>query len=244
MKHVNCGTYREMSRQAAGCVAELLREKPEALLCFAAGTTPMGLFEELIQMQARAEVDMTRAWFAGLDEWVGLGPADAGSCIQVMFDSFYTPAGIPRDHIHVFDGMAADMTRECRVMEKWIADHGGIELTVLGIGMNGHIGFNEPGVPETRGCVVVDLDEVTKAISVKYFGKQIPVHQGVSIGMDLLSSAPEVILLADGVKKAPIVAATLSGPVTCRVPSSLLQKHPRAVLLTDADAAGLLPNLD
>jgi len=237
MKITMFESYEEMSQQAAERVAAHIAEHPDTLLCFAAGETPMGMFRILAAMQEDGRIDLSQARFAGLDEWVGLGPNDTGSCIQVMHDAFYRPANIPLEHIHVFDGLAADLTEECQKMENWITACGGIGMTVLGIGMNGHIGFNEPDVPVQNGCIVCDLDDTTKAVSIKYFGQPLPVRQGISIGLGSLIQAKEVVLLANGARKAEIVHATVHGPVSNRVPSTLFRDHLCTTLLLDREAA-------
>lgn len=229
--------YNGMSLKAAGVVAEFINKNPGALLCFAAGNTPAGMFEELIKMHKSKEVDLSSVYYAELDEWVGLGYSDRGSCCQVMFDNYYTPAGIPKEKIHIFDGLDKDTKTQCRLMEDWIAAHGGIGLTVLGIGMNGHIGFNEPYVPDTKGCFVVPLDNVTKSVSIKYFDRPLPVEYGITIGWSTLKDAKNVILIADGEKKAQIVEASLRGPMDPSVPASLMQDHPALTVIIDKGAA-------
>ncbi len=232
--------YSGMSLTAARAAAEYINKNPGALLCFAAGATPTGMFEELIKMQELNKVDLASVFYAGLDEWVGLGYGDRGSCRQVMFDAYYTPAGIPEDRIHVFDGLDSDTQRQCRLMEKWVESRGGIGLTVLGIGMNGHIGFNEPNTPDREGCFTVPLDDTTKSVSVKYFGRQLPVEHGITIGWRMLKGAKNIILVSDGEKKAPIVKASLNGPMDSAVPASLMQDHPALTVIVDRGAALLL----
>lgn len=232
--------YNGMSIKTAGLVAEFINKNPGALLCFAAGNTPAGMFEELIKMQKAKAVDLSSVFYAELDEWVGLGYNDRGSCRQVMFDTYYTPAGIPEEKIHIFDGLDSDTQKQCRLMEEWIESHGGIGLTVLGIGMNGHIGFNEPNAPGIKGCFTVPLDDVTKSVSIKYFDKQLPVQYGITIGWSTLKDAKNVVLIADGEKKAQIVEASLRGPIDSSVPASLMQDHPALTVIIDKGAASRL----
>lgn len=243
MKKIIAEDYCQMSLTAAKCVAEYVNLNPDSLLCFAAGNTPMGMFENLINMQKKGMVDLSTVFYAELDEWVGLGYDDQGSCRQVMFDNYYSPAGIPEDRIHIFDGLDSNSDRQCRQMEKWIFSHGGIGLTVLGIGMNGHIGFNEPNAPDTNACFTVKLDEVTKAVSVKYFNKSLPVEFGITIGWSMLKSAKNIILIADGKKKAPIVKASLERPETVNIPASLMQDHPKLIVILDKGAASELEGI-
>lgn len=226
--------YQAMSRTGAEIVAKHI--KPGALICLAAGDTPMGMFKELIAMQHRGEVNLADAWYVGLDEWMGLGQADEGSCIKMMTDAFYGPANIPSERILTFDGLDPDTHKQCRQVEAWIAARGGITFTMLGIGMNGHIGFNEPGTPDQPGCFAVDLDDTTQSVSAKYFGKALPITQGVTIGWRTLHDAPAVLLMANGAKKAPIINQVLTGPITADVPASLFRNHPGATILLDKAA--------
>ncbi len=232
--------YNDMSLAAAQAAAAYINKNPGTLLCFAAGTTPMGMFKELIRMQESKAVDLSSVYYAGLDEWVGLGYSDNGSCSQVMLDNYYTPAGIPQEKIHIFDGLDNDTDKQCRLMEDWIKSHGGIGLTVLGIGMNGHIGFNEPNAPDINGCFTVPLDDITKTVSVKYFDRQLPVEYGITIGWRMLKDAKKVVLIADGEKKQQIVKASLYGAIDKSVPASLMQNHPALTVIIDKGAGSLL----
>jgi len=236
MKAIITEDYATLSRTTAATVAAFIRANPDTLICLAAGDTPLGAFNELLKMQDAGEVDLSSVYYAGLDEWVGLGPADKGSCYQVMFDNFYTPARIPRSRIHVFDGLANPDT-ECATMNTWLASHGGLALALLGVGMNGHVGFNEPDAPDAADALTVPLDNVTKAVSVKYFDKTQPVTTGVTLGLSALRKARQVLVMASGEKKAPIIKAAFATPPTPSNPASMLQGHRDLVLLLDKKAA-------
>ena len=235
MKTIVTADYSELSRETARTAAQFIRENPNALLCFAAGDTPLGAFAELIKLQAAGEVDLSSVFYAGLDEWVGLGAQDKGSCRQVMYDHFYTPAKIPPERIHTFDGLA-DPAAECAAMDAWLAVRGGIGMTLLGVGMNGHIGFNEPNAPHTDTALVVPLDNVTQTVGVKYFDKPQPVTRGITIGLNALRAARRVLIMASGAKKAPVIQRAFYAPPTPDCPASLLQGHPDLTLLLDKDA--------
>ncbi len=229
--------YEGVSLKAAKAVADYINIHPEALLCFAAGDTPLGMFKNLIEMQRRKEVNLTSVFYAELDEWQGLGYRDKGSCRQVMADNYYLPAGIPEKRINIFDGLDNETGAQCRKMERWIKLHGGIGLAVLGIGLNGHIGFNEPNSPETKGCFNVQLDEVTKAVSKKYFGRKMSVERGITIGWSTLKDSEQLILLASGEKKAHILKTAFNGKKDPVIPASLLQDHSDLTVIIDKNAA-------
>ena len=232
--------YEGISRKAAEAAAEYINNNPGALICFAAGDTPLGMFEKLIEMQREKEVDLSSVFYAELDEWLGLGYEDKGSCRQVMADNYYLAAGIPEERINLFDGLDDDTGAQCRKMEKWIELHGGIGLAALGIGLNGHVGFNEPASPESKGCFTVPLDEVTRAVSKKYFGTATAAEKGITIGLSTLIESKKLILLASGVKKAHILSAAFNGKKDPSVPASLLRDHPELTVIADKAAAAEL----
>lgn len=233
---------RVLAYKVAKKVAEFINGHPDELLCFAAGDTPLKVFDELIKMQKNGEVDLNSVYYVGLDEWVGLGIKTFGSCVQVMNDHFYAPAGISPERKRVWDGLAEDMDKEIDEMNQWIRMHGGISLTLLGIGMNGHIGFNEPNTGLQMGCIQVPLDDTTKSVSVKYFDSALDVKYGIGVGAGELKAAKKVILMASGEKKAHIVYKTLKEEPNPSVPSSLMIDHEGFEIYLDEQAASLLEN--
>ncbi len=234
------GSPAEMAEETARYVASLIRQNPGRLLCFAAGDTPMGMLRELVRLQEKGQCDLGTMYYAGLDEWVGLGYEHRGSCAQVMKDTFYVPAGIPPEHMRIFDGLAPDTGAECRRMEEWIEGQDGIFLTVLGVGMNGHVGFNEPFAPDTRGCFTIALDDTTRTVSRKYFGEDLPVTTGITIGWRTLLEAERMVVMASGSSKAPIVARAFAREPSAAVPASLLKEHGCLRLALDKEAAAKL----
>ena len=226
-----------LSEAVALRAAEFIKENPGALVCLAAGDTPLEAYRRMIRLQREGKVDLSTAWYVGLDEWVGLGRETRGSCRQVMYDGFYEPAGIPSERVAAWDGLK-DAESEIARIEAWIREKGGIAFTVLGIGMNGHIGFNEPGTGLPEGCIRVTLDETTRRVSAKYFDAPLPVEYGVGVGAGELKKAREVLLMASGAHKAPIVARITSGALDPSVPASMLVDHPNLTLMLDEAAAG------
>lgn len=228
--------YNEFSKLAAKHVAKFIRANPNRLLCFAAGDTPIGIYEELIKMQKCGELNLNTMYFVGLDEWVGIGYETKGSCAQVMQDFFYGPANIDTARIRVFDGLAADLEKECEQVDRWITEKGAISFTLLGIGMNGHIGFNEPGTDPERLTHAVELDEVTADVGKKYFDGAACPAQGITVGIKRLKEAEKIILTACGDNKGAILKKTLIEAPTTEVPSSLLQDHGDLTVVTDVNA--------
>lgn len=232
----------EMAEKTAWSVASLIRQNPGRLICFAAGDTPLGMLRGLVRLQEEGGCDLRSMYYAGLDEWIGLGYGDKGSCAQVMKDAFYTPAGIPPEHMCIFDGLAQDADAECRKMEGWIKARGGLFLTVLGVGMNGHIGFNEPFGPDREGCFTIALDATTRAVSEKYFGKSLPVTAGITIGWRTLLTSERMFVLASGKNKASIIEQAFAGKPSSAVPASRTQEHGSLVVALDKEAAARLKN--
>jgi glucosamine-6-phosphate isomerase len=232
--------YAAMSEKAAGFIVGSLRKKPEALACFPAGDTPAGVFRQLVRLAQEGAADFSRSLFVGLDEWVGLGREDAGSCQHFLYTHFFEPLRIGENRICFFDACAAELEAECRKADGFIREHGLIDLMVLGIGLNGHVGFNEPGADTNRGAYVTPLHPVTRMVGQKYFGREFCLDQGITLGMKHILEARSVVLLAGGESKADIVQKAIEGPPTNLVPASLLQRHEYCVLFADRAAASKL----
>jgi len=216
--------YEEMSASCAEFICRYINKNPGRLLCFAAGDTPLAIMKKLIEMQEAGEVNLGLMYYAGLDEWGGLGYEDKGSCRQVMQDNFYGPAKIAHENIRVFDGKA-DAGEETSAVLDFIKDKGGIGLAMLGIGMNGHIGFNEPGVAGDFEGGRIALSESSLTVGQKYFDKKHDLKYGVTIGVKTLINASKVILIANGEKKADIVARSLKASDNPEFPASYLTNH-------------------
>jgi glucosamine-6-phosphate deaminase len=234
--------HEKMSISAANYISEYINSNPDSLLCFAAGDTPQETFARLIEMQKNGKVDLSKAYYVGLDEWWGLGYETKGSCIQVMMDNFYVPAMIPKDRIRIFNGLADSIDEEKRRIADYISEHGGIDLLLLGVGLNGHIGFIEPNQIKPGICIDVPLADTSKAVSVKYFDKELDLQKGITIGIDTVMKAKTVMVLLSGENKAEIAKKTLMEPPTEDVPSSLLRNHKSVTFFLDVQAASLLRN--
>jgi 6-phosphogluconolactonase/glucosamine-6-phosphate isomerase/deaminase len=229
-----------LSEAVADRAAAFINRNPGALVCLAAGDTPLPAYRRLIALQAEGAVDLSSVYYVGLDEWVGLGRETRGSCLQVMYDGFYGPAGIPEDRIVAWNGLNRDIEGEIARIEAWIEVRGGIAFTILGIGMNGHVGFNEPGTGLPLGCIRVELDETTRRVSKKYFDSPLPVESGVGVGAGELKKAREILLVASGAHKAEVALRVAKGAPDASVPASLMADHPNIFFMLDEKAARLL----
>lgn len=241
MKTYIAQDYTAMSLQTAELIIQCINRKPDSLVCFAAGNSPLGTLSCLVEAARRGEVNFDRCRFISLDEWVGLDESDEGSCRQTMNEHFFKPCGIEERNIHFFNGKSSDLEAECKSMDELIKAHGSIDLLLLGVGMNGHLGFNEPGVSFDLYTHVIDLDSVTKQVSAKYFqNQQQDVQQGITLGIKHVLEANTAILIADGAKKAEIMKKALHDEVTNQVPVTVLQRHPNVHVCLDEAAASLI----
>ena len=235
-----CENYDALSAQAATEIIELVKQKPDAVLCLASGDTPRLTYSMTAKMAADDSVDFTRCTFIGLDEWMGIPPDNEGSCHYFLQHHVFKPLNISNDHIHLFDGLSANPEEECRKMDKVISDKGGIDLMVVGIGMNGHIGFNEPAESFGQYSRVVELGESTKLVGQKYFRQQTSLTRGITLGLNHLLESKKAILVANGSKKADVIRKALKEKITPHLPASILRNHSNGLVILDRAAASML----
>jgi glucosamine-6-phosphate deaminase len=231
----------EVARGVATRIAEFIRERPEAVLALPTGRTPVLAYEELGAMAHGGAADFSRARFFGIDEFVGLSREHPGSFRAYLQRHLFTPLQVPPDRIHLLNGHAADLDAESAAYEDAIEAAGGLDLVMLGIGANGHIGFNEPGDALNARTHRVTLHMATRRDNAAAFGKTSDVpREAISMGMGTLLKAGTVMLVATGREKATCIERSVSGAVTPRVPASFLQLHRRVELYLDREAASLL----
>lgn len=238
MELVIVDSYRELSLRAAAHVAALLRRKPNAVLGLATGSTPVGLYQELVRLHRQEGLDFSRVTTFNLDEYWGLPDDHPASYHRFMQENLFGLVNLRPENTHIPSGTAENMEAECERYEEAIRRAGGIDLQILGIGQNGHIGFNEPGTPFTSRTRVVDLTEDTRRANARFFPslEEVP-RRAVTMGIATIMEAREILLLASGKEKAAALAAAVEGEVTPEVPASVLQTHPRVTVLADRAAA-------
>lgn len=232
--------YDAMSLHTARHVVDLVKSKPNALICIAAGDTPKLTCDIIANLAKKENVDFTRCFFASLDEWVGIPPQNEGSCQYFLRTYLFSPLHITESQIHLFDSMSNDLKKECDDMDRFIKEHGGIDLIVVGVGRNGHIGFNEPGVRFEEYSHVVDLDETTQTVGQKYFREETKLTKGITLGLQHLVEAKKAILIANGIKKAEVIRETIEGEIDPRMPASIMRKHSNGEIIIDQEAASKL----
>ena len=240
MKIIVCKDYEEMSARAAALAADCVRENPQALISFPGGDTPRGMVHAFADLVNAGEVDIARARYVSLDEWVGLSNEDEGSCGLFNRAEFLSRLQKPFLDLHIINGKAEDIEAERRALDAYIASYGPLDVSVLGIGMNGHLGFNEDGVDFGLNAHIIPLSDTTKRVMTKYFGEKFHPEYGISQGIAQIMAAKKVILIANGAHKAEIIEKAVRGEVTNRVPASVLQNHPNCYVVVDEAAAARL----
>lgn len=232
--------YDELSAATADLIARQIQHKPDSLLCFPSGDTPTGTFTILVNHSKEGKISFSQCHFIGLDEWVGMDRNDKGSCQYYMYTQFFEPAKIPPSRITFFDAKATDLLSECKRVDQMIFDRGPLDLVIVGVGLNGHIGLNEPGTAFDTYCHISQLEETTKKVGQKYFSASTPLKSGITVGLKHIIEARCVVVIASGEKKAGIIKKIITGPVTEQVPGSILQHHQNAVFVLDEAAASQL----
>ncbi len=242
MRVIIVKTKEEMGKVAARMVAEEMKLRPSHfVLGLATGSTPLSLYQELIRMNKKEKLDFSRVTTFNLDEYVGLKPTHSQSYRHFMNKNLFDHININKKFTYVPDGMAKDINAFCEQYERMIAAVGGIDYQVLGIGSNGHIGFNEPGSSLGSLTRIKTLRETTIRDNSRFFkkGERVPT-QAITMGIGTILAARKVVLLASGANKADAVAKSLEGPVISMVPASALQLHRFSTFVITRDAAGKL----
>ncbi len=233
--------YQSLSERAAALVSARIGKKPTAVLGLATGSTPLGLYRELVKAAQRGLVDFSGVTTFNLDEYYPIERESLQSYYYYMQQHFWGPLGICPGRAHIPDGRAGDIAGVCSDYEQKIMDAGGIDLQILGIGVNGHIGFNEPGAALSAKTHLASLSAETIAANSRFFEDRDAVpRRAISMGLGTIMKAREILLLASGSEKARAIGETVRGKLTTEVPASLLQAHPRVTVMVDRAAARCL----
>ena len=231
----------QAGQAAATLIAAQLLRKPDSVLGLATGSTPIPAYEALVRMHEAGVLDFSRAVSFNLDEYVGLAPDHPCSYHYFMQEHLFSHVNIRPENVHIPDGHAADLAAAAHAYDEAILAAGGIDLQLLGIGRNGHIGFNEPGEHFVYGCHRVALSSSTIQANQRFFDSEadVPRH-AVSLGIGSIMQARQVILIATGAEKAEAVRRALEGDVSPLWQASILRTHPDAIFLLDEAAASRL----
>ena len=240
MKIVIAADYRELSQMAAEIVAEQVQANKNSVLGLATGSTPEGMYARLGQMHRQDNLDVSGIITFNLDEYVDLAPDHPQSYHYYMKHHFFKQVNVKSCNINIPCTEKNNPEKVCREYDQKINNSGGIDLQVLGIGTNGHIGFNEPGPLLSVGTHIVDLNEETIEANSRFFKSKDEVpHRAITMGVGSIMKAKKIMLLASGFNKAKAVKEMLSGKVTTELPASLLQLHHDSLVILDREAASL-----
>ena len=241
MRLIVTKNYEEMSKVAAKEMAEDIKRNPEIVLGLATGGTPVGMYKELIRMYNEGELDFSKVTSINLDEYVGLAGDHDQSYRYFMNTNLFDHINIDKNNTFVPNGLAENVEEECMAYDSRIQDMGGIDLQLLGLGANGHIGFNEPGEALSVGTHLTDLKESTIEANARFFDSidDVP-RKAITMGLGGIMKSKKIIVIASGEGKADAVKAMVSGKISTNMPASMLQMHRDVVVIIDEAAAKLL----
>lgn len=231
-------SYELMSRAAAEEIAEYMKEKPEAVICFPTGDSPKGTYRALAERKDGKAL-FAKCTVVGLDEWLGVDPENPGSGTYALKHDFLIPLGIPFAHVKFFNALSDTPEDDCREMDRFVDAAGGFDIMLLGVGRNGHVALNEPGADVNGDCHVQRIAEMTQRVGQKYFSddqhKSLPY--GLTQGIKRMLTAKKLMVLASGSLKADVMGQALNEEPTAEVPVSLLRQAPQLQFFMDKDAA-------
>ena len=241
MNIIICDTEKALDKKTAEELANHIRRNPDTVLGLATGGTPVGMYGELIALHKNQDLDFSRTTTFNLDEYIGIPYDHPCSYHAYMDENLFDHVNISKDNVNIPDGLSSSPEEACTDYETKIKAVGGIDVQVLGIGHNGHIGFNEPGTPFESVTSVVELTESTREANSRFFDSidDVPTH-AISMGMKTIMHAKKILLLAKGEDKAEIMREALYGPITPDVPASVLQLHPNVTVFVDKEAGSKL----
>lgn len=226
MKLIKEKNYEAMSRQAANIISAQVIIKPDCVLGLATGSTPIGTYNQLAAWYEKGDVDFSRVRTINLDEYIGISGSDEHSYRYFMDKNFFEKINIKKENTFVPSGIAKDIEKECKEYDRRIKDFGGIDLQLLGIGLDGHIGFNEPGDCFQKNTHVVKLHSSTIEANSRFFSspEKVPEY-AITMGMISIMQAKKILLIANGKAKEDILNKALYGAITPQIPASILQLH-------------------
>ena len=234
--------YEEMSRKAAGIVSAQIIMKPDCVLGLATGSTPVGLYKQLIEWYRNGDLDFSGVRTVNLDEYKGISRENDQSYYYFMHQNLFDHVNIPAGNTHLPDGMEPDSEKECRRYEELIQSMGSVDLQLLGIGHTGHIGFNEPADAFDKLVHCVNLTQSTIEANKRFFAsaEEVP-RQAYTMGIQTIMRSKKILIIANGEGKADIVRDAFFGPITPMVPASVLQLHNDVTLVADEAALSKIP---
>lgn len=243
MRIIKARDYEDVSRKAANIIFSVMTEKPDCVLGLATGSSPVGIYKELVRRYEEGDLDFSQVTTVNLDEYKGLDKEDPQSYAYYMRDKLFSHVNIRSEKTFLPDGMQPDSGKACETYNQILHQAGCRDLQLLGIGHDGHIGFNEPAdhFPKETHCV--DLTESTIQANARFFDSrdQVPT-QAYTMGIQSIMSAKRILMVVSGKEKAQILKQAFQGPITPQVPASILQLHPQVILVADEEALSEMEN--
>lgn len=234
--------YHDMSRKAANIISAQIIMKPDCVLGLATGSSPVGTYKQLIEWYKKGDLDFSKVTSINLDEYKGLSPDNDQSYRYFMNNNLFDHINIDKSRTFVPDGLEPDARKACNDYNNIIANSGGIDLQLLGLGHNGHIGFNEPGEAFEKETHCVNLTESTIEANKRFFASEADVpRQAYTMGIKSIMQARKILVIVSGESKAAILKEVLYGPITPAVPASILQLHNDVTIVADEAALSLIP---
>lgn len=232
MEFIEVNTYKELSRKAANIIAAEMILNKSAVLGLATGSTPIGIYNRLIELNKAGDIDFSNISTVNLDEYCGLSPESPNSYRFFMNQNLFDKVNVKAENTHVPNGNAANLEQECERYNTLIKSLGGIDIQLLGIGKNGHIGFNEPGTSFRKGTHVIELMQETRIANSRFFSslEEVP-KSAITVGIHTIMNAKRIVLVANGKEKREILEKAFSGGVTPEIPASILALHPNLTVI-------------
>ncbi|MBP7236580.1 MAG: glucosamine-6-phosphate deaminase [Petrotogaceae bacterium] len=238
MKILVCKDYEELSLKSAEIIVNQINQKKDSVLGLATGGTPVGMYKELVKSYREGKVDFGKVITFNLDEYYGVDHENINSYHYYMNTNFFDHVNVERKNINIPNGMSKDIEKECREYDEKIQNMGGIDLQVLGVGLNGHIGFNEPAKELMSGTHITDLTKETINANARFFEdiSQVPTR-AITMGMATILRSKKIVVLINGKNKSKIFEKITGKKITTQIPATLLQLHPDVTIVVDEQAA-------
>lgn len=239
MKIIKCKDYLEVSQKASELFIHQIKGNPKSVLGLATGSTPIKLYENLVKSYQDKEISFKEIVSYNLDEYLGIDRNHPQSYYRFMYDHLFSLTDIKDENVHIPNNDVSQSDKLAKLYNCELSNHQ-IDLQVLGIGTNGHIGFNEPGTPPENETFIVELDEQTRKDNTRFFNSlnEVPKY-AITMGIKNIMRSKKIVLLASGIEKADAINKMINGPVTDQLPASILQLHPDVTVIIDEQAASL-----
>lgn len=241
MKIIATSDYQDMSRKAANIISAQVILKPNSVLGLATGSSPLGTYKQLIEWYRKGDIDFSQVKTVNLDEYKGLAPDNNQSYYYFMYDNFFKHINVDLGNVNIPNGLETDTQKECNRYDEVIDSLGGVDLQLLGLGNNGHIGFNEPDDMFKRKTHCIALSQSTINANARFFRslEEVPTH-AYTMGIESIMDAEKIVVVVSGAGKAQILRDVIKGPITPSVPASILQLHKDVTIVADQEALTLL----